>query len=564
MVQDGAGLWSGWSAVHSFGYKALPTVIIQNPALLPPETRRTNYVHNPEFQYTNTSGFSGATFAALPATENGLMRITVTSPTATLFTYTQPTLPPAGTITYRMKVRGSAAGSPTTIGKVFRLTMTEDRNGSPTTVGTSSNVTLTNSWQTVTVSGTHASNGTNLRVAGSVTTSTWEVGQIVEVDGHSLLVGTASTAPLFFSGADGTTNLYDYAWTGTAGSSTSIEREAVASYVNDPTPGILWQVTSGTQAFYEIIIDEDANRLTTLPFSAKRIYTTGKVKSATADGWRLPAGLIKYKGENYRVTMRVWDNEDREAVPETNIYGYAARNFTYEHSTASLPVQNLVATPSDPYPGITLTWTRGTTPDSYAITRDGRTLASNLDPDALLGSGQTTSYTWFDPFPVKGKNHVYSIQAVTENKASASNPTATAKNDIFGTWLVDADYPTDSVMIVNDKGRTLEFTEQSDVFDVLGSDYAILVTQGLQGYRGSITGELHSGVTPRSAEFFKNELLRLKRRAGQTIYLFIQDMTIPVVLQNVQVAPKPQPGARVYTVSFDFYQVGDISFSSVI
>lgn len=41
-VQDGAGLWSGWSAPASFVYRALPTLSIQNPAAEP-----NNFVEEP-------------------------------------------------------------------------------------------------------------------------------------------------------------------------------------------------------------------------------------------------------------------------------------------------------------------------------------------------------------------------------------------------------------------------------------------------------------------------------------------------------------------------------------
>lgn len=328
----------------------------------------------------------------------------------------------------------------------------------------------------------------------------------------------------------------------------SIDNPAAApnNFVEEPTPPITW--TSAGQQSYAIDLYRSVSGKWT------SIYRRGRTVSTVTDGFRVPAGVITVKDATYRVNVRVWDGYDREATPGANVYQLASRDFTYNFSTLTTPVNTLAASPQDPYPGIRLTWQRAAMPDSYSIIRDGQIIASSLDPDNDTWQGGT-SYAWTDRFPIKKRAHVYSVQAVVNGKASDTNPTVTATNNLLGTWLVGAAAGGWQVCIVNDKTRTFEFTEDSAVYDVLGATTRALVTQTLRGYSGEVSGELMAqvGGTSESAGTWRNRLLELKAVAGQLVYLFITDMTTPVVLQNVQCSPSVRP-LRSYNAAFTWHQ----------
>lgn len=325
------------------------------------------------------------------------------------------------------------------------------------------------------------------------------------------------------------------------------------NFVEEPTPPFTWNVSVGTQAAYAVYLYRKVGDRWSL------IWSRAKTAGAT-DGFTVPAGVITVKDALYLIDVRVYDQYDREAVPNGQVYTLASRQFTYEFSALTSPVTGLTAVGADPYPGMVLEWDRATAPDSYSVIRDDVVIASLLDPDDdTFVDGIHNA--WTDRFPIKGREHTYSVQAVVNGKASASNPSAEGVNAFKGTWLVDATVGGPMVMLVNDKDRTLEFGEQSEIFEPLGSSKVIVITQGLRGYQGEITGELRSdvGITE-DVEDLRTALLELKEEAGQLVYLMMTRTTMPVALQRVQCIPMVNPESA-YAVKFAFYQQGDMAYN---
>lgn len=326
------------------------------------------------------------------------------------------------------------------------------------------------------------------------------------------------------------------------------------NFVEEPTPPVTW-TTTGTQQSYQLgIWRKDADKWV-------NVYARPRTVSAVTDGFVVPAGVITVKAATYRVDVRVYDDYERESVPNGQGYTQLSREFTYQFSALTSPVTALVATPSDPYPGIQLTWERATMPDSYSVIRDGQIIASALDPDDDTHVGGT-SYAWTDRFPVKRKSHTYSVQAVVNGKASDTNPTVTAQNYLYGTWLVDAYDSTRRVMLVSDKDREFTLEEDSEVYKVLGAATVSLVTQSLRAYSGKVAGELMSGILTETADQWQSNLMTLKSTPGRLAYLHTTSMTIPVVVQNVQCSPSVRP-QRSYLVSFDFHQQANLPFTAL-
>jgi hypothetical protein len=93
--------------------------------------------------------------------------------------------------------------------------------------------------------------------------------------------------------------------------------------------------------------------------------------------------------------------------------------------------------------------------------------------------------------------------------------------------------------------------EQAETHTPVGASHAIRITQGLQGYEGTITGRMLDGSAGTLAEQ-EAALLAMKATPGRTYMLTTQRLNIPVVIGNVVPAPamKPEPERLV---SFDFW-----------
>lgn len=331
------------------------------------------------------------------------------------------------------------------------------------------------------------------------------------------------------------------------------------NFVEEPTPPITWNVLTGTQAAYALSI----YRRNEADTAWVAVFARGRTVSATADGFSVPAGIITVKDETYLVNLRVWDGYDREAVANGPDNRLMSREFTYEFSALTSPVTNLTAVGRDPRPGMWVEWDRATAPDSYSIIRDGVVIAANLDPDDdTFDSGIHNK--WQDRTPVKGQAHVYSVQAIVGGKASDANPEVTATNEFPGTWLLDGDGNRMTV-IVADQGRTMEYVEQSEVYEPLGSTRVALVTQGLRGYQGTIAGEFWQleveGLRTIPGKEWRDHFLVLKSWPGQTLYLFTDSETMPIVMQNATAAHLPGPDGDGYSVSFQFFQIDNLPFT---
>ena len=325
-------------------------------------------------------------------------------------------------------------------------------------------------------------------------------------------------------------------------------------FVTEPTPPITWNVLTGAQASYQLGLyrrDGDRDVL---------IWSRPRTQSTTTDGFVVPAGLITVKDATYRIDVRVYDDVDREYNANGKPWVQLTRYFTYEFDATTDPVTNLTAAGLEPYPGNRIEWDRATAPDSYSVIRDGRVIASGLDPDDDTWVDGIHN-AWTDRFPVKNQAHVYSVQAVVNGKASAANPTAVGKNTFRGTWVVGDAEGSPRVMIVNDKNRTYEFGEKSEVYEPLGARTVVLVTQTMRGYQGSMSGELRSYVHPnRGADGFRYDMLQLKAEAGQLVWIFTTGMTFPAVIRNVQIWPLPN-AERAYAVEFEYFQMDNLPYT---
>lgn len=314
-------------------------------------------------------------------------------------------------------------------------------------------------------------------------------------------------------------------------------------YVEEPTPPIVWSFTLPQRAYQIIITDPDAPE--------NWLWTSGKITS-TDTGVELPAGVIVDLEAIYRVIVRVWDAVDRVSTGGAKVYVEAQRDFTYKFTDTVTPPSDLEVSPDPVRARVTLIWNRGTAPDSFVIFRDGRVIASDVQPEDVLVDGE---YVFLDKTAKPRKEHTWEVAAVVNGKSSSGNPTDTQFVRQVTTSLVEID--GDREMYFFNPEVDAARAEISEIQYILGDAPPVLITQSIRGYEGTVTGIFASDVVPGlSAQDQRDALKYFIRRPGTPLILTWVDKTMEVVIRNVTITPISRPDYSVeYVASFDFFQV---------
>lgn len=308
-------------------------------------------------------------------------------------------------------------------------------------------------------------------------------------------------------------------------------------YVADPTPRILWAF-SGVQTRWQVEVSDAADPTVVLADSGER--TTAET------AWAVPADKPLAGPGPYRVVVRVWDDVTRAA---TDPYAELSRDFVMQDDPAVTPVAELAATQPEPWPGVLLTWTRGTAPDSFVIVRDGATLEADLLPEDALVSG--TTYQYVDPGARVWHPHVWQVKAKV-NEAQSDSPVVDLTPRTRGIWLLD-ETNNRRVWLAGEEGGSWTRPEDATTLTPIGGTYPVRRVQGLRKYEGSLAGQLVDGYGRTAAEY-ENDLYAMRKDSGQPVHLAVADMSLKVLLGNVQTAPTTHiPPSRI--VAFDFWEV---------
>jgi len=309
------------------------------------------------------------------------------------------------------------------------------------------------------------------------------------------------------------------------------------STVADPTPRIVWSF-SGTQRRWQVLI-LDANDPTV------EIADSGE-QSGTDTAWTPPDKKALRGTGPYRVLVRVWDDKNRDASA-----GYAESapvDFTVVNDPTVAGVVGLAASQPNPWPGVVLTWTRSSAPDSYVVVRDGITLEPELLPEDALVSG--TSYRWVDPGARTWRPHTWQVKAKVNGKQSNS-VSVTHTPTTRGIWLLDEANGRRVWLAGSDQGSWTRPEDASSIAP-LGASQSVRRVQGTRNYEGSISGQLVD-AHGRSAASYEADLEAI-RKAGKPVQLAVADLNLRVLLGNVQTAPTQHiPPSRL--VAFDFWEV---------
>jgi hypothetical protein len=320
------------------------------------------------------------------------------------------------------------------------------------------------------------------------------------------------------------------------------------NYVDEPTPTIAWSF-SGTQKAWRVFVKDSDNNIIAKSDSGQR-------PGATAS-YEIPNGVIVDRNETYTIVVRVWDNVSRDGAD--NPWFQVTRPVTFRYSTTVAPVTSLVGTSLEPQPGVQLTWSRATAPDSFSIRRGNGTLVENVLAADVLVSG--TNYQYIDYTAEPKTAQTWTVEAVVNGVTSDLNPvTASISPKTVGIWISDPETGLTVQLLDVDEG-TWEMGEESAVFAPVGSNRSFKVTQAMRGYEGSISGLLLQTDMTNNKTVAQQEadVWTIKGNPNRTYILTLSDMAIPVVLGNVVVRPTPRKDIEK-VVSFDFWQVRDLPF----
>lgn len=320
----------------------------------------------------------------------------------------------------------------------------------------------------------------------------------------------------------------------------ALSNPPVSGLITEPTPPITWSLTGRTQAAYQVYITKGSSY----------VYNTGKI-TGSATSRTLPDGILK-DDTTYTVFVAVWDTISRENTPSDPTYTLISRSFTYDYDALTAPVTSLAATDLSPVPGVLLTWSRSTAPDTYIIRRDGVIVASNLTSASLSTGG--TNYAYTDRGGDPRRAVVWRVDAVVGGKTSASNPTVTKTLNPLGVWLQD---PERSIYVqIFDReasdGSSWTTGESAETYTPVGATRPIRITQALRGFEGQIKGRIMTS-TQGTLAAQEASLWTLWSTPGRVYYLTLSTMTIPVLIGGLAVTPMTSNPGTQKNVTFSFW-----------
>lgn len=324
--------------------------------------------------------------------------------------------------------------------------------------------------------------------------------------------------------------------------------DVASPYVDESTPPINWSF-SGTQNHYQIIVAKAAS-------PGDWLWTSGKTTSSD-QAVNIPKNVLKRDDTKYRVTVRVWDNLDRESVPDSPAYASISREFILDYDATTDPVMNLKATADAPWPWMKIEWDRATAADQYEIWRDNGDGFEKVDivdsGDVVDPTSNGTHYIFYDRMVTGRVTQTWKVAAIVNSKASKNNSTVSGKPQASSRWLMDID-GTDAICILNPE-VDLTKGEVSVIHRPVKGD-PIMITQSRGGFEGTIKGILAGEAIPGlSARAQRERFKRIRNESGNDCILFNVDETMRGFIRNATWAPIARSGGGVdYAVSFEFYE----------
>ena len=316
----------------------------------------------------------------------------------------------------------------------------------------------------------------------------------------------------------------------------------------EATPPVVW--SSPNQKAYRVVVDRID--------STKRLYDSGRLSGSTNDVTlpTLPDDSV------VKVIVQTWDNvAGRVASPgdPTNAQASVTVGVNVD-PTVDSPI-NVTVEQQGITPNVRIRWFRGAMPDSFTIYRNGRVIASNLDPSdsELTTDGENYVYTYDGAKP--NIPATYTVRAVVNGKSSPDSNAFVFASRCEGIWLQREGTLTDVPIMGTDEG-SWSMPEDATIYAPLGSKKVTRVLQGQRGWEGTLTGYIMDGFGGKSYATALNALYDVKQDPMTPVRLIAGDANFSALIGDITVWPVPDQneGQMHRKVSFSFWQVDDFEW----
>lgn len=263
-----------------------------------------------------------------------------------------------------------------------------------------------------------------------------------------------------------------------------------------------------------------------------------------------PSSSITDLAASYRARVEIADALPREANVNASHLAAGLVAFTYAPGGGVLDATGLTATIVDGY-AARLNFTRATRPDHWAVEVDGRLALDGID---VTPTGTAYAFTFYGLRPrIAHTVKLHAVELIGGAYVASPGASVAATTDPRGIWLVDPTTGTD-VQLAGTDELGASIGEASEVYDRLGEQAPVVVTELVRGYEGAVSGLFvnWNGRDPRVA---KDRLLTL--RASASLRLVLGDLNLPVAIYNVTANPTPDPDTQRFVAGFSFVQVGE-------
>lgn len=278
-------------------------------------------------------------------------------------------------------------------------------------------------------------------------------------------------------------------------------------------------------------------------------YDSGEVdgNDLTTDSAEIPRGNVTHKGLTYTAVIRVWDTFTRDAPGEKG-YVENTRDFIYNPTGLVTAPSSLTAVADDH--GVTLTWLRASTPDTFIIFANGID-SVEVDPADVFVSGTTYRYRYLRAQPDVVTTYEVAAHDDTLGE-SHSNPTAVATTTPIGVWLVDEGSHAE-VQFLGQDVIDMPTVEDGATFLPLGQRAPVRIVDQIRGYSGAISGV----VTSTDDLAALGDIKGVPPGEG-TIRVIFGAFNFPVDLGAVGTNEWPYSSdGRTYQWTAEFWQTGD-------
>lgn len=324
--------------------------------------------------------------------------------------------------------------------------------------------------------------------------------------------------------------------------------------IYDPSPVILW--TASASVVKHKVIATDL-------VTGKNVYVSPDIAGPGGEH-TIPFGPLK-DGRSYRIKVRVWDGESREATPGDPTWVQDTHDVLLDVSDTVGWVTGLTATQVGVSPEVELSWQRNDTPDAFVVLRDGE-IISRPDAGDVFDSGTTYRLRVGGHRP--NWEHSYTVRAVVNNVMSVSSTPAVLTTRVEGAWIYGGFLGTldgsPRVAMWGDDGGSWDQEDDASVYAPIGSTKVVRVVNGMRGLEGSFSGHIADGFGATIAEA-EEVLYTIKENPTMNYRLALGDTSLIVLIGNVKISPTPRTrrGNNIRDVSFDFWSVGELPFDYV-